>query len=95
MSKRNELNSYIERIRQRLLLAAWVRGAAIFTGTALIVTIALVLAAQSIRVSRARAHRCATGAVHRPCRCGCIRHCIAVGAPHACARRAQSRSRKS
>ena len=43
MSKRNELNSYIERIRQRLLLAAWVRGAAIVTGTALTVTVALVL----------------------------------------------------
>ena len=43
MSKRIELNSYIARIQQRLRLAAWVRGAAIFTGTALIVTIALVL----------------------------------------------------
>ena len=43
MSKRNELNFYIERIRHRLFLAAWVRGAAIFAGTALIVTVALVL----------------------------------------------------
>ena len=43
MSNRNALNSYIERIRQRLLLAAWMRGAATFTGTALIVTLSLVL----------------------------------------------------
>jgi len=43
MSKRNELNSYIGRMRQRLILAAWLRGAAIFTGTALTVTVALVL----------------------------------------------------
>jgi len=43
MSNRNALNSYIERIRQRLLLAAWMRGAVTFTGTALMVTLALVL----------------------------------------------------
>ncbi len=43
MSKQNELNSYIGRVRQRLRLGAWVRGAAIFTGTALVVTFALVL----------------------------------------------------
>jgi len=43
MSKRNELNSYIARLQQRLRLGAWLRGAAIFTGTALIVTVALVL----------------------------------------------------
>ncbi len=43
MSKQNELNSYIERIQQRLRLGAWVRGAAVFTGTALVTTIVLVL----------------------------------------------------
>src|SRR3981189_2232235 len=43
MSKRNELNSYIARLQHRLRLGAWLRGAAIFTGTALIVTVALVL----------------------------------------------------
>ena len=43
MSNRNALNFYIERIRQRLVLAAWMRGAATFTGTALIVTLVLVL----------------------------------------------------
>ena len=43
MSKQSELNSYIEQIRQRLRLGAWLRGAAIFAGTALMVTIALVL----------------------------------------------------
>ncbi len=43
MSKQNELNSYIARLQRRLRLGAWLRGAAIFTGTALIVTVALVL----------------------------------------------------
>ena len=42
MSRQSELNSYIERIQQRLRLGAWMRGAAIFTGTALVVTVALV-----------------------------------------------------
>ena len=43
MSRRDELNSYIVRLQQRLRLGAWLRGGAIFTGTALIVTVALVL----------------------------------------------------
>jgi hypothetical protein len=43
MSKRNELNSYIAGLQHRLRLGAWLRGAAIFTGTALGVTVALVL----------------------------------------------------
>jgi hypothetical protein len=43
MSKRRELNSYIAGLQQRLRLGAWLRGAAVFTGAALIVTIALVL----------------------------------------------------
>jgi hypothetical protein len=43
MSRQHELNSYIARLQRRLQLGAWLRGAAIFTGTALIVTIALVL----------------------------------------------------
>jgi hypothetical protein len=43
MSKQNELNSYIARLQRRLRLGAWLRGAAIFTGTALVVTVALVL----------------------------------------------------
>lgn len=43
MSYSNELNSYIANLRQRLRLGAWIRGAAIFTGTALAVTLALVL----------------------------------------------------
>jgi hypothetical protein len=43
MSRRDELNSYIARLQQRLRLRAWLRGAAIFTGTALVVTVALVL----------------------------------------------------
>jgi hypothetical protein len=43
MSKRNELNSYIAGLQRRLRLGAWLRGAAIFTGTALVVTLALVL----------------------------------------------------
>ncbi len=43
MSNSSELNSYIARLQHRLRLGAWLRGAAIFTGTALIVTLALVL----------------------------------------------------
>jgi hypothetical protein len=43
MSKQSELNSYIVQVQQRLRLGAWVRGAAIFVGTALVVTILLVL----------------------------------------------------
>jgi hypothetical protein len=43
MSYRNELNSYITRLHHRLRLGAWLRGAAIFTGTALSVTVFLVL----------------------------------------------------
>jgi hypothetical protein len=43
MSYRDELNSYVARLRQRLRLGAWLRGAAVFAGTALFVTLALVL----------------------------------------------------
>ena len=43
MSYRNELNSYITRLHHRLRLGTWLRGAAIFTGTALFVTVVLVL----------------------------------------------------
>jgi hypothetical protein len=43
MSYRNELNSYITRLHRRMRLGAWLRGAAIFMGTALFVTVVLVL----------------------------------------------------
>jgi hypothetical protein len=43
MSNRNELNSYIARLQHRLRFGAWLRGAAMFTGTALLVTVLLVL----------------------------------------------------
>ena len=43
MSNQIELNSYIAQLRRRLRLDAWLRGAAIFTGTALIVTVLLVI----------------------------------------------------
>jgi hypothetical protein len=43
MSYRNQLNSYITQLHHRLRLGAWLRGAAIFTGTALLVTVVLVL----------------------------------------------------
>jgi hypothetical protein len=43
MSKRDELNSYIARLQHRLRLGAWLRGAAICAGTALIATVLLVL----------------------------------------------------
>jgi len=43
MSNRSELNRYITRLQQRLRVGVWLRGAAIFTATALAVTVALVL----------------------------------------------------
>jgi len=43
MNNRSELNLYIAGLQQRLRLGAWVRGAAIFAGTALATTVALVL----------------------------------------------------
>ena len=43
MSNHSELNSYIAQLQKRLRLGAWLRGAAIFTGTALLVTVVLVL----------------------------------------------------
>ena len=43
MSNHSELNSYIAKLQQRLRLGAWLRGAAIFTATALAVTVAMVL----------------------------------------------------
>ena len=43
MSNSAELHSYIDQLRQRLRLGAWLRGAAIFAGTALAVTVLLVL----------------------------------------------------
>ena len=43
MNNRSELNSYITRLQQRLRVGVWLRGAAIFTATALAVTVALVL----------------------------------------------------
>ncbi|WP_263355155.1 hypothetical protein [Acidicapsa acidisoli] len=59
MSYRVELNSYIAQLQKRLRLGAWLRGAAIFTGTALVVTVALVLVlnqlafpAQGVTLSR-------------------------------------------
>lgn len=43
MSHSTQLHLYIARLRKRMRLGAWLRGAVIFTGTALAVTIALVL----------------------------------------------------
>jgi hypothetical protein len=43
MSYRDELDSYIARLQRRLRLGAWLRGAAIFAVTALIVTVSLAL----------------------------------------------------
>ena len=44
MSYSSELHSYIGLMRQRLQLGAWLRGTALFAGTALVVTLVLVLA---------------------------------------------------
>lgn len=43
MSRQDELNSYIARLQRRLQVGAWLRGLAILFGTALLVTVALVL----------------------------------------------------
>jgi hypothetical protein len=43
MNNHNQLNAYIGQVQQRLRLGAWLQGAAVFIGTALIVTVALVL----------------------------------------------------
>ena len=43
MSNHSDLNAFIARLQQRLRLGAWLRGAAIFTGTALTVTVVMVL----------------------------------------------------
>ncbi len=43
MSYSSELNSYIAQVRQRLQLGAWLRGTTLFAGTALVVTLVLVL----------------------------------------------------
>jgi hypothetical protein len=59
MTSSGELNLYILRLQQRLRLGAWLRGAAVFTGIALTVTLALVFVlnrfafpAQGVTVSR-------------------------------------------
>lgn len=43
MSYSSELNSYIAKVQDRLRLGAWLRGMALFSGTALVVTFGLVL----------------------------------------------------
>lgn len=43
MTNSSRLDSYILQLRRRLRLGAWLRGAAIFTSSALVVTVALVL----------------------------------------------------
>ncbi|MGH9572590.1 MAG: hypothetical protein ACRD40_03540, partial [Candidatus Acidiferrales bacterium] len=45
MSARTELNSYLDHLANRLKRQAWVRGVAVLTGSALLVTIALVVIA--------------------------------------------------
>jgi hypothetical protein len=59
MTSSGELNFYISRLQQRLRLGAWLRGATVFTATALAVTVALVFVlnrfafpAQGVIVSR-------------------------------------------
>src|ERR1700728_4185929 len=43
MSNHSELNFYIARLQQRLRLGAWFRGGTVFAGTALVVTVTLVV----------------------------------------------------
>ena len=95
MSKQSELNSYIAQLQQRLRLGAWVRGAAIFTGTALVVTVALVLLLNHLRFRCAGVTGARLALVLGARRCGCVWHCAAAGAPDASPRRAQGGSRES
>ncbi len=52
MSKRDELNSYIGQLQQRLRVGAALRGAAILAGTALVTTVVLVLILNAFAFSR-------------------------------------------
>ena len=79
MSNHSELNSYIAKLQKRLRLGAWLRGAAIFAGTALVVTVVLVLAAQSFCVSGAWRHRGTTDHLRCTCRGRGVRHRRAIG----------------
>jgi hypothetical protein len=53
MSARHELNSYLHRLRRRLRVRAFCRGAALLTASALVTTIVLVLAANLFAFSPA------------------------------------------
>ncbi len=79
MSRQNELNSYIARLQHRLRLGAWLRGAAIFAGTALSSPVALVLllnhfafpahGVAGARLALLIAPRCSRGLRHRASAC--------------------------
>nr|MDP9114371.1 hypothetical protein [Acidobacteriota bacterium] len=51
MSLREQLHSYIAQLEQRLRWATWLRGLAIFTGSALIATLVLVTIANALAFS--------------------------------------------
>ena len=95
MSHSSELNSYISQLRKRLRLGAWLRGAAIFTGTALAVTLALVLMlnllafpARGVTVARLLILAALAAAA-------IFGHGFAADAPYSRARRSPGRSRES
>src|SRR6266446_5343245 len=52
MSLREQLHAYIAQLEQRLRWSTWLRGAAIFTGSALVATLVLVTIANALAFSQ-------------------------------------------
>jgi len=52
MSFREQLHAYIAQLEQRLRWSAWLRGLAIFTGSALVATLVLVAIANTLAFSQ-------------------------------------------
>jgi len=57
MSLREQLHAYIARLEHRLRWSTWLRGLAIFTGSALVATLVLVTIAIALVMSPAALHR--------------------------------------
>ena len=77
MSNHSQLNSYIAQLQQRLRLGAWLRGAAIFAGTALVVTVALVLLLNRFAFPAHARYSSTTDHLRRTCRGRGVRHRVA------------------
>ena len=85
MSHHNELDSYIARVQQRLRLGTWLQGAAVFAGTALVVTVALVLVLNRFAFPEFGVTGGRSGDRCRACCRRSFWHRIAVDATDACA----------